>query len=312
MSGAGDDDGGRHNTTPAPSPAPRGSANPDGGSVGDAGPFPEPSDTAGAHTEPVGSEKGHREAVGAEGGRPARAFLKGLTSAPLTPGVILFAAMIGFGALARDAGFSAGQAVFLTVTIYQLPGQVALVDQLGRGAALSAAAFAVVLTAVRLFPMTVVLMPYLRGSRLPRWLAYAGAHFIAITVWVESLQRLPRLPPAERLPYYLGFGCMLLTSTAVATLMGYHLSGAVPELMRAALLFLTPIYFILSMVATAQGHGDRWAIVLGGALGPLLFLALPGPDLLLTGLVAGTGAYLIGRMANSPVAKGDGDKETHA
>ncbi|MEL6422683.1 MAG: hypothetical protein AAFQ42_09600, partial [Pseudomonadota bacterium] len=40
---------------------------------------------------------------------PGAAFLAGLRATPLTPGIILFAAMIGFGALARDAGFSLTQ-----------------------------------------------------------------------------------------------------------------------------------------------------------------------------------------------------------
>jgi len=229
------------------------------------------------------------------GATPGRAFRVGLTSPPLTPGLILFSAMVGFGALARDLGFSASEAAFLTIAVFQLPGQVALVDQIGRGGTLSAAAFAVILTAVRLLPMTVVLMPYLRGSGLPRWLEFAGSHFIAVTAWVESLQRLPLLPRHLRLPYYLGFAGMLCSSTVIATLLGHHLAGRVPALFSAALLFLTPVYFILSMVATASGLGDRAAIVFGAILGPLLFLAIPGLDLLATGLIAGTGAYLIGR-----------------
>ena len=135
---------------------------------------------------------------------PQQAFLRGLRATPWTPGLILFLAMIGFGALARDSGFSVGQAVFTTVGIFQLPGQVALVDQVARGATYFAAALAVLLTAIRLLPMTVVLMPYLRGSELPRWLEYAAAHFVAITAWVEALRRLPPLPPHVRLPYFLG------------------------------------------------------------------------------------------------------------
>ncbi|MEL7544975.1 MAG: AzlC family ABC transporter permease, partial [Pseudomonadota bacterium] len=104
---------------------------------------------------------------------PQDAFLQGLRATPLTPGIILFCAMIGFGAFARDAGFSLAQSLFITATIFQLPGQVALVDQTGRGAAALAVAFAVLLTAIRLLPMTVVLMPYLRGAPLPRVAEYA-------------------------------------------------------------------------------------------------------------------------------------------
>lgn len=226
---------------------------------------------------------------------PGRAYLRGVCSAPLTPGIILFFAMIGFGALARDSGFSAGQAIFSTIAIFQLPGQVALVDQVARGATLAAAGFAVLLTAIRLLPMTVVLMPYLRGSGLPRWMEYAASHFVAITGWVEALRRLPPLPQRVRLPFFLGFVSVLCTGTVVATVLGYYLAGEVPPTVSAALLFLTPIYFVLSLIAAAVSLSDRLAIVFGAALGPLFFLAAPGLDLLGTGLVGGTLAYLLGR-----------------
>jgi len=219
--------------------------------------------------------------------------------------VILFFAMIGFGALARDAGLSAGQAVFMTVGIFQLPGQVALVDQIARDATLAAAAFAVLLTAIRLLPMTVVLIPWLSGSGLPRWMEYAGSHFVAVTAWVESLNRLPPLPQAVRLPYYLGFASVLCSSTVLATLAGYHLAGQVPSNLGAALLFLTPIYFVLSLIATAASLADRLAIALGVVLGPMFFIFMPGLDLLATGLAGGTLAYLIGRWHRTTTGPGE-------
>lgn len=207
--------------------------------------------------------------------------------------------MIGFGALARDAGFSVGQAIFTTVGIFQLPGQVALVDQVARGATLLTAAFAVLLTAVRLLPMTVVLMPYLRGSGLPRWLEYAASHFVAITAWVEALRRLPPLPEHVRLPYFLGFAVVLCSGTVIATVAGYHLAGELPPILAAALLFLTPIYFVLSLIAAATTRADQLAIVFGVVLGPVLFVYVPGLDLLATGLIGGTIAYGLGRFKRS-------------
>ncbi len=203
--------------------------------------------------------------------------------------------MIGFGALARDAGFSVGQAVFMTVGIFQLPGQVALVDQVARGATLVTVAFAVLLTAIRLLPMTVVLMPYLRGSGLPRGLEYAASHFVAITAWVEGIRRLPPLPQHVRLPFFLGFASLLCSGTVIATVAGYHLAGQLPPALGAALLFLTPIYFVLSLIAAATSLADRLAILFGVVLGPALFLLAPGLDLLATGLIGGTLAYALGR-----------------
>jgi hypothetical protein len=75
---------------------------------------------------------------------------------------------------------------------------------------------------------------------------------------------------------------------------GYLLSVGMPPVVSAALVFTTPLYFILSLVATAKARLDIGAIVLGCGLAPLFYLVLPGLDLLATGLVGGTAAYLWG------------------
>jgi predicted branched-subunit amino acid permease len=67
-------------------------------------------------------------------------------------------------------------------------------------------------------------------------------------------------------------------------------------MLLATLLFMTPCYFLLSLGQSARRRSDWLAIVLGLVLGPLLFLVLPGPDLLLAGTVGGTIAYVFGRV----------------
>lgn len=223
------------------------------------------------------------------------AFMRGMLVAAGTPGMILFATSLGFGALARDLGFTAGHALFLAASLYALPAQVVLIDQLGRGAALTAAAFAVTLTAVRLLPTTVTLMPYIRDPSRSRWWLLVAVHFIAITAWVEGLRRLPGLPAALRLPHFLGIGGGMITMTLSGTVVGHLLAGSLPPLAAAALLFMTPMYFLLSLTGNATSRADLMAVGLGIALGPLLFLAVPGFDLLVAGLVGGTIAYATGR-----------------
>ena len=96
---------------------------------------------------------------------------------------VLFATALGFGALARDSGFTLGQTAFLSLTMFALPNQVVLIDQLARGATVAGAALAVTLTAVRLFPMVATIMPTLRGSRRRLVLEVLAAHFVAVTTW---------------------------------------------------------------------------------------------------------------------------------
>jgi predicted branched-subunit amino acid permease len=207
--------------------------------------------------------------------------------------LLLASAGVGFGALARDGGLSVWHTVFITGTMFALPNQVVLVDQLARNETLLAAAFAVALAAVRLLPMTVTIAPFLQAGRRRPLLQVVAAHFVAVSPWVESQRRLPGFPAEARLMGYLGLGMGFWSTMVTGAAAGYALAGSVPVAVSATLLFLTPVYFLLSLLATSRTRVDLAAIALGCALAPLLYLAVPGFDLLATGLVGGTLAFLL-------------------
>lgn len=223
------------------------------------------------------------------------AYMRGIAAAPSVPVFLVLATFIGFGALAHGVGLTLAQTVFISISVFALPGQVVLVDQIAQGAALLSTAFAVTLTSVRLLPLTISLMPYLRDGITPRWTEFLFAHVLAITMWIESMRRLPQLPVGLRAPYYGGFVSALFVGILCATILGFLLSGQVPQEIGAALIFLTPIYFFLSLIAVAQNRIDLLAVAIGTVLGPVLFLMAPGLDLFLTGLIGGTVAYAIGK-----------------
>lgn len=225
------------------------------------------------------------------------AFARGLLIAFSVPAAVLLCTALGFGALARDGGFSAGHTAFLSLALFALPNQVVLVDQLARNETVAAAALAVALTAVRLLPMTVTIAPLFRGSRPRPLLEFVAGHFVAITTWIEANRRLPGLAADLRLPYQLGIGVAISAVMLTGALSGYALAGTVPAVVSAALLFLTPIYFLLSLVATSQSRMDLVAIGLGAGLAPVLYVVAPGFDLLATGLIGGTLAFLWGGRA---------------
>lgn len=87
--------------------------------------------------------------------------------------------------------------------------------------------------------------------------------------------------------------CVSVLGTAI----GYALAANVPPGIQAGLLFLTPIYFLLSLLTVAANHADKVAIGLGLIMGPLLFWIVPGFELLLTGLIGGSIAYGVGRWS---------------
>lgn len=241
-------------------------------------------------------EAGHGESDAVPAGSARAAFIRGFRDFPVVPGVILLSAVMGFGALARDLGVDLGVAVFSTAAIFALPAQVTLLTEQAHGASLLASAVAVALTSTRLLPMAVVLSPYLRGSSLPRWAIIPAIHFCAVTLWVTGMRRLPEIAPQDRLPYYLGSGIPLFTLAMGTTALGYFIAGEVPALIAAALFFLTPIYFLLSMLqSAAKSTTDKLAILLGLVMGPPLAYLTPGFDLLIAGLLGGGVAYLLGR-----------------
>jgi len=223
------------------------------------------------------------------------ALAAGLYVVVSLPAAVLFAAGLGFGALARDGGFDVLQTAFIAAGMMALPNQVVLVDQLARNETLIAAAFAVALVALRLLPMTITLVPLFKGRSPHPLLEALAVHFVAVTPWVEASRRLPALPADRRLASHLGFGLAFLAASLAGTLLGHTLAGFVPAPVAATLLFVTPVYFLLSLLATSVSRMDLLAVAIGCALAPVLYLAAPGFDLLATGLVGGTLAFLLGR-----------------
>ena len=244
-----------------------------------------------------GDDRGN--GTGAHGHAPSPGLppvLRGIRDALMLPAWIVGFSLVGVGSLAQDVGFPFLAAVLSTLLMWAAPAQVILFGGIAGGTALPLIAVAVSLSSIRLLPMTVSMMPMLRQPGQSLITQVFLAHYVAVTVWVESNRRMPSMPPEERLRYYLGFAnaCLLVATTMTG--IGFLLSATVPPFLAAGLLFLTPLFFTIALIAGARTLLDQSALVLGAALAPLATL-LVGPDfdLLATGLVGGTLAWLIGR-----------------
>ena len=121
------------------------------------------------------------------------------------------------------------------------------------------------------------------------------SHFVSISTWLEGHRHLPGKPEPDRVPFFLGLGITVVLTMIVATVIGYAVASSLPPLITLALLFTTPIYFFLSLLATARTRLDAYAIAAGTGLIPVMHFFAPGYDLLATGLVGGTAAFLLGR-----------------
>jgi predicted branched-subunit amino acid permease len=204
---------------------------------------------------------------------------------------VLIGTYIGIAALARDYGFSLGWIMLSTVLVWAGPAQVIMISALGTGASLVEVALAVGLSGVRFLPMVVSLLPLVRTPTTRFRDLLLPAHFTAASMWVESFRLLPALPRERRLAFCNGLGIGFMLAGHLGTVIGYYLAAALPALLTAVLLFLTPLSFLMSTARNSRTLVDRVALVLGLVLGPLLAYCQFGLDLLWTGIIGGSVAY---------------------
>lgn len=218
-------------------------------------------------------------------------YLKGMRGAFSLPGLILVSSFVGFAALAKDAGVTAAQAVFMTGIVWALPSMVVLVGAIVSGAILPAAMLAVTLSAIRLMPMVMALLPEMRADKTRPWVLYLLSHFVAVTSWVLAMERLRHIPRDMRATYYAGLGSTLVLTNMIVVATVYAVADRLPSTVSAMLLLLTPMYFLTSLWGSARERAGYVAMVLGLGLGPVFHVLLPQFDLLAAGLVGGTAAY---------------------
>jgi predicted branched-subunit amino acid permease len=224
------------------------------------------------------------------------AFARGLAAAGRSVFLfVVFGTYVGIGALAHDLGFSLPWALGTTLLVWAAPNQVILISALGADMAPLAAAVAVSLSGVRLLPMVVSLLPLVKTPEVRTRTLIVPAHLTAISVWVEGLRLLPAQPRSRRIAFYNGLGVGLLASASAGTATGFHLAANLPVLFAAGLLFLTPASFLMSGYGSSRHRVDRLALGFGLAVGGALALTNVPLDLVWTGLVGGTLAYVVDR-----------------
>lgn len=212
-------------------------------------------------------------------------------------GLVLFVTFIGVGAFAHDSGFSLGWTLASSALIWAAPAQIVLISTAHSGASMVESALAVTLSAIRLLPMVVSVLPMMKTPRTRLRDLMLPAHFTAMTFWVESFRLLPLVPLERRLAFANGLGSGFVAICLFSTAFGYVLAAKLPPLFAAGILALTPLTFLLSISGNAKDLVDRAGLWLGLACFPLVSIYLnTGIDILVSGVVAGTAAYGLGRL----------------
>jgi len=225
------------------------------------------------------------------------AFFRGIRSAILSIySLVIIGTYVGLGALAHGVGLTSPWLAISTVLVWAAPAQLILISGFGTGGTLLEVAIAVTLSATRLFPMVVALLPLLRSPATRFRDLLLPTHFTSISMWVESLRLLPALPREHRVAFCNGLATGYMGMAVTAGFAGFYLAAGLPPLLAGVLLFLTPMSFFLSTVNNARMMIDRLALLLGLVLGPLLAYWQWQLDLMWTGVLGGTLAYGVHRI----------------
>ncbi len=217
--------------------------------------------------------------------------IKGAKDAFGVPAAILFAGMLGFGAMGQANGLDIWLTSATSFFMFALPGQVVLVEMLVLSASGVTIAVAVTLTATRFFTMCLTLFPQFPEKQRTSFY-YLVVHFVAMTAWAVSMRDFPKMKPEDRLSYFTGFAFVCWAVSTPATVLGYMLAGQVPSYINLGLVFINPLFFLLTFTEV-KPRANRMAILLGGPIGLLSYLWFPDYSLLIAGLFGGTMAYMI-------------------
>jgi len=220
---------------------------------------------------------------------------KAMLDALSLPAFILLFTMMGFGSLARGAGFGAEMAALATLFIWGLPGQLAMVELTVTGQGIVAIVFACSLANARFLPMVVSFVPAMsRGkSSLPAMML--DAQLLSINSWAVCLREFPQIEPEFRHRYYLTFASSILAAAVTGTLLGYHGAVLLPAVLVLGLIFVSPLFFAL-VLSAVPGRAERFSMILGCATIPLAHYLFPSVDLLITGVVGGSLGFATGRF----------------
>jgi predicted branched-subunit amino acid permease len=228
---------------------------------------------------PSGSSVHHRK----------QAFRLGVRFATGATIWVLFAGMLGVGALGKSEGFSAVYTVLGSFLIFAQPGQIVMMDMLVSGAAVVPIALAVALTSARFFAMGVSLFP-LMHKRHRGWRIVPASHMLSMTTWALAMRGFEGMPLRHRWYFYLGVGLPCWLVSVPATWLGYQMAGKVPEAITLTLVMLNPLFFLLTF-ADIKLVINRWAATFGALLMPVFYFIDSASSMLFTALVGGTLAY---------------------
>jgi predicted branched-subunit amino acid permease len=218
-------------------------------------------------------------------------FKLGVKSGLNAAAPVLFAGMVGFGAMGHSAGLSIFQTAAISVLMYALPGQIVFLEMMAMGVSYTSIAFAVALTSTRFLTMVLTLFPQIPKAHKepPRMVA---VHLVAMSSWAYCMNDFPKMKPEVRYGYFLGIGLICWLISFPGTVVGYLVSQYVPIWITLALLFVNPLFFLLSFL-DVKAPLNQMAILVGLIVGAIFYVIDPAHALMISGLGFGSLVYFV-------------------
>ena len=224
-------------------------------------------------------------------------FLTGVIHALNVPGFGLFFTMVGFSTLAKAAGFDLWLSLATTISVWGMPGQVALVSLYATGSSLTIIFIAVSLANMRMMLMIISGYQILQFNlhNIAFWKKVFLLHIMAVTSWAQLSYVKDRFPAHLLLHYYIGFSITIYSFGLSGTFLGYFIDNFVNYEMLQAIAFMTPLYILLLVISSPQTI-NRLSVALGGLLVPLIFPIFSEWSILIGGFLGGSLAFGLGSM----------------
>lgn len=202
-------------------------------------------------------------------------------AAPLAIPVVPFGMV--FGILARQAGMSAAETIFMSVTVFAGASQFLAVTMLGSGAALGQIVLATFMINSRHFFMGASLAPYFRRTRLALILAAAGV--LTDESYALSINRFTRSGPSTA--YYFCVSLLFYLVWVVCTVVGAMWARSFPDVSRWGLDFAFLGAFIGILGSQVRGRGGLAAMLAAGAVAVAGKVLSPGQWYIAAGALGG-------------------------
>ncbi len=215
------------------------------------------------------------------------------------PALGLGLSMFAFGAFLNSSNFSVLHSFISTFFAFALPGQFVMAETLISGGNLLNIFLSVLITNARLFPMTVYLYPIIKNNKVSKWKYYFICHLIAITSWINMINKKKEIKKSQRYYFFLGLGFTLWITSIISTILGYVFSSFISHEFLIILVFFNPLYFLVMILENVKDIKLAMTCLISAFLSPLYFYYFNNWAILLSGLTAGSLIFLYESLQRS-------------